>query len=146
MLKKKRKVTYIATGLGSNQDKAWQARLKKHINRRPDFWQLIESNVNIVATIKKTPPKSYILIDSLGGLVYSQLKEDECTWNKFTTKFISLLSKKSRNMIIVSEEVGWSVIPYSHEGYIFRERLTLLSESLSKILVGLVADESYYPY
>jgi len=124
-------VTYIATSKPRPNDLDWQKRIELHRRRRPDSWTLIEYPKDICKAIESINGNQSILIDSLGGLVEQHLIEDADLWNKFQIKFLNFLSKVNLCIVVVSEEVGWGIVPATPIGHLFRERHSTLTSLIS---------------
>tara|TARA_B100000575_G_scaffold150839_1_gene120324 strand:- start:521 stop:1078 length:558 start_codon:yes stop_codon:yes gene_type:complete len=125
-------VAYIATSKPRPNDPEWQKRIDLHKKRRPDKWMLIEHPEDICTAIESIRGNHSILIDSLGGLVEQHLIEDDDKWNYFQFKFLKSLSKDDICIVVVSEEVGWGIVPATPIGHLFRERLSTLSSLISR--------------
>ena len=132
LIKKQVHVTYIATSKPRLNDPVWQKRIDLHRMRRPDSWKLIENSVDICKEIKSIKETESILIDSIGGLVESQLIEDDDQWNDFQIKFLNCLSEDNLCIVVVSEEVGWGIVPATPIGHLFRERHSTLTSLISR--------------
>ena len=124
-------VTYIATSKPRPNDLDWQKRIDLHRKRRPDSWTLIEHPKDICKVIESIEGNQSILIDSLGGLVEQHLIEDDVQWNNFQIKFLICLSEKNL-FIVVSEQVGWGIVPSTPIGHLFRERHSTLNSLISR--------------
>ena len=72
------------------------------------------------------------MIDSIGGLVEQYIIQNNDEWISFQNKLLECLISKNKAIIVVSEEVGWSVVPSTAIGYLYRERLCNLTSLLSK--------------
>ena len=125
-------VTYIATSKPRPDDPEWQKRIEFHRKRRPDCWTLIEHPKDICNVIESIKGIHAILIDSLGGLVEQHLIEDDDHWNKFQIKFLDCLSEDNFCIVVVSEEVGWGIVPATPIGHLFRERHSKLTSLISR--------------
>ena len=125
-------VTYIATSKPRPNDSDWQDRIDIHRERRPDSWSLIEHPKDISNAIESIKGNESILIDSLGGLVEHHLVEDDNQWNNFQIKFLNCLSEDNLCIVVVSEEVGWGIVPATPIGHLFRERLSTLTSLISR--------------
>ena len=125
-------VTYIATSKPRAHDPDWQKRIDLHRKRRPDSWTLIEHPKDICKAIESFKGNESILIDSLGGLVEQHLIENDDEWNNFQIKFLSCLLEDNLCIIVVSEEVGWGIVPSTPIGHLFRERHSTLSSLISR--------------
>mgnify|MGYP001281485956 FL=1 len=135
LIKEQQYVTYIATSKPRPNDPDWQKRIDIHRKRRPDSWSLIEHPSDLCKTIQSISGNESILLDSLGGLVEDHLIENDVQWEIFQNKFLNSLIKNNLCIIVVSEEVGWGIVPATPIGHLFRERhsnLTSLISSHSK--------------
>tara|TARA_Y100001968_G_C19094314_1_gene589311 strand:- start:112 stop:675 length:564 start_codon:yes stop_codon:yes gene_type:complete len=128
-------VTYIATSLNRPEDKDWLERIRKHKLRRPSDWTIMESPINLSESLNIIDNKHVILIDSLGGYISSNLHLDNYKWKNESKLLINTIDKicKYQKIIIVSEEIAWSVVPSTNIGNKFRDRLSYLSAKLAKI-------------
>ncbi|WP_269624818.1 bifunctional adenosylcobinamide kinase/adenosylcobinamide-phosphate guanylyltransferase [Prochlorococcus marinus] len=125
-------VTYIATSKPRPNDSDWQVRIDIHRKRRPDSWTLIEHPKDICQAIESIEGNESILIDSLGGLVEQHLIKDDDQWNNFQMKFLNCLSEDNLCIVVVSEEVGWGIVPATPIGHLFRERHSTLTSLISR--------------
>ncbi|AAQ00019.1 MULTISPECIES: bifunctional adenosylcobinamide kinase/adenosylcobinamide-phosphate guanylyltransferase [Prochlorococcus] len=126
---KEKNVTYIATHEVIYDNKDWIERIRLHKQRRPSHWQLIETS-DISSSLKSIDKGNSILIDSLGGVVSKYLNYDSVKWNTYSSLIIEKLTKFEGVIVIVAEEIGWGVSPYTESGNIFRDRLSELTEKL----------------
>jgi len=125
-------VTYIATSKPRPNDPEWQKRIDLHRKRRPDIWSTIEHPKDLCKEIQSIEGNESILIDSLGGLVEHHLVEDDNQWNNFQIKFLNCLSEDNLCIVVVSEEVGWGIVPATPLGHLFRERHSTLTSLISR--------------
>ena len=132
LIKDQDSVTYIATSKPRPNDPDWQERINLHRMRRPDCWNLIENPKNICKAIESIKRNQSILIDSLGGLVENHLIEDNDQWNNFQNKLLNCLTKDNLCIVVVSEEVGWGIVPATPIGHLFRERHSSLTSLISR--------------
>ncbi len=135
LIKEQQYVTYIATSKPRPNDPDWLKRIDIHRKRRPDSWSLIEHPTDLCKTIQSISGNESIILDSLGGLVEDHLIENDVQWEIFQNKFLNCLIENNLCIIVVSEEVGWGIVPATPIGHLFRERhsnLTSLVSSHSK--------------
>ena len=125
-------VTYIATSKPRPNDSDWQDRIDIHRERRPNSWTLIEHPKDLCKEIELIEGNESILIDSLGGLVEHHLVEDDNQWNNFQIRFLNCLSEDNLCIVVVSEEVGWGIVPATPMGHLFRERHSTLTSLISR--------------
>ena len=131
LIKNQKSVTYIATSKPRPNDPDWQQRIDLHRKRRPDRWKLIEHPKDICNAIESMSGNVSILIDSIGGLIEQHLREDDTEWEIFQDKLINCLIQKNLCIVVVSEEVGWGIVPATPLGHLFRERHSTLTSLIS---------------
>jgi len=124
-------VIYLATSKPRPDDPDWQKRIDLHRKRRPDRWTLIEYPTDICKAIKSLSGNESILIDSLGGLVEHHLIKDDVQWKIFQKNFINCITDDNLCIVVVSEEVGWGIVPATPIGHLFRERHSTLTSLIS---------------
>ena len=132
LIKDQESITYIATSKPRENDPEWKKRIDIHRKRRPSTWKLIEHPLDICNVIRSTEENESILIDSIGGLIEQHLMKKESEWESFQSKFLNCLQDKSYGIVVVSEEIGWGIVPATKIGHLFRERLTNLSLLLNR--------------
>lgn len=131
-------VVYIATSINNPDDLEWQARIKVHCDRRPSHWQLQEVPNALTEVISQTPSHGCILIDSLGTWLANQLEQSAEEWQTTEAALLDTLQHSAARIILVSEEVGWGVVPAYPAGRLFRDRLGTLARR-----IGILADQVY---
>jgi len=132
LINEHKSITYIATAIPRLNDAEWETRINIHKKRRPKCWKLLEHPLNICKEIESMHRDESILIDSLGGLVEQHLTNEEDQWQLFQENFINCLINTDLAIIVVSEEIGWGIVPSTPMGHLFRERLSNLSLLLSR--------------
>ena len=132
LIKEQDSIIYIATSKPRENDPEWEKRISIHRNRRPNNWKLIEHPESISDCIESIVNNESILIDSLGGLVEQHLTKKDAEWDSFQIEFINCLVNNNLGIVIVSEEIGWGLVPSTPIGHMFRERLSALSLLLSR--------------
>jgi adenosylcobinamide kinase / adenosylcobinamide-phosphate guanylyltransferase len=131
-------VVYIATSINNPDDFEWQTRVKLHRDRRPSHWQLREVPNALAEAIAETAPNHCILIDSLGTWLANQLELTSEEWQQTEATLLETLQNSAERIILVSEEVGWGVVPAYPAGRLFRDRLGTLARR-----IGVLADRVY---
>ncbi len=132
LIKDQKSITYIATSKPRDNDQEWEKKIMIHKNRRPNTWKLIEHPEDICKVIESIGEHDSILLDSLGGLVEQHLIQKDNEWDLFQRKFVNCFVMKNYCIIIVSEEIGWGLVPATPLGHLFRERLSNLYSLLSR--------------
>ena len=132
-------ITYIATAAHNPNDPEWEARIAQHQQRRPESWKVLELNRELISYLQKQQdPTSCLLIDSLGTWLATWLEKSEEDWEPIATEFTEVMTNYKGTVILVSEEVGWGVVPAYPMGRLFRDRLGTLNQTL-----GVMAQEAY---
>ena len=119
------------------EDDEWAARIEKHKNRRPDWWGTLE-------TIEVAGPlagdRRAILLDSVGTWLSGVLDacgawEEREGWREALDAQIEELLRVWRErpfpLVAVSDEVGWSIVPATESGRLFRDQLGRLNAKLA---------------
>ena len=125
-------VTYIATGPQRPEDSAWQQRLQRHRQRRPGHWRCLElaEPQQIPAALAALEVGELALVDALGTWVASALELEESGWQRLSQELLAVLPPVTGHVILVSDQVGWGVVPATAIGGRFRDRLTRLERQL----------------
>ena len=132
LIKDQQSITYIATSKPRLNDSEWLRKINIHKKRRPDSWKLIENPQDIFTAIESKNNDQSFLLDSLGGLVEQHLKDNLEDWESFQYNFINLLKKNDYGIIVVTEEIGWGIVPATPIGHLFRERHSTLTSLISR--------------
>ncbi|MFH2137369.1 MAG: bifunctional adenosylcobinamide kinase/adenosylcobinamide-phosphate guanylyltransferase [Candidatus Omnitrophota bacterium] len=134
----KAKVSFLATC--QPQDAEMKKRVKKHKNSRPKSWKTIEEPIEISKVISKLKINEVLIIDCLtlwiSNLLLSGLTEKEILKN--IKEFVTVLKESKASIIIVSNEVGWGIVPDNKLARIFRDIIGTAHQIIAK-----VSDEVY---
>jgi adenosylcobinamide kinase/adenosylcobinamide-phosphate guanylyltransferase len=131
-----KKVTYIATGIKT--DKEMKKKIAEHIKSRPENWLTIEEPVDLIKALNKTE-SPVIVIDCLNfwlANIMRDMKEKKII--EHTEKLCCALKKKKTINIIVSNEVGLSLVSTHTSGRLFQNFLGRVNQIVAKH-----ADEVY---
>lgn len=131
-------VVYIATAQTNRDDREWEARIKKHRQRRPEHWICQEVPVELAKAIAQSPPTHCLLVDSLGTWLANLIEQDDSAWDAAEQQLLTALKETKTDVILVAEETGWGVVPAYALGRRFRDRLGSLSRK-----VGAIATDVY---
>ena len=125
-------VTYVATGPQRPEDSAWQQRLQRHRQRRPDHWRCLElaEPQHLAGALAALDADELALVDALGTWVAAALEMEEGRWQQLSQELLQVLPPATGRVILVSDQVGWGVVPATAIGGRFRERLTRLERQL----------------
>ncbi len=140
------RVIYVATADPRPGDLEWEARLAAHQRSRPREWEVIESarsGRDLIEIINTAAPESAIIVDSLGTWLAAQMvspnsgAEDdavalEAALDADCRGLDAALRSASALMILVSEEVGWGIVPIYPSARVFRDVLGRLHQAIAK--------------
>ncbi|GAA0730813.1 bifunctional adenosylcobinamide kinase/adenosylcobinamide-phosphate guanylyltransferase [Clostridium malenominatum] len=133
LLKDKEDVLYIATSIFSDEE--MKDRVKKHRERRNPNWETYEGYMDLHKALEKTK-KNYVLLDCVTimttNIMFSGNRDlEEMTMDEIDqitikikdefTKFINKGIELDKTIVMVTNEVGWGVVPPTKLGRIFRD-------------------------
>lgn len=130
-------VRYLATGAGDDTDEAWTARVATHRARRPASWQTAESAD--VATELHSHPGSAALVDDIGGWLTAAMDRTGA-WDSPQTPaalrdavgdLVAAVRGFGSPLVLVSPEVGLTVVSASAAGRHFSDALGMLNQQLA---------------
>ncbi|MGN6522946.1 MAG: bifunctional adenosylcobinamide kinase/adenosylcobinamide-phosphate guanylyltransferase [Actinomycetes bacterium] len=148
-------VTYVATGVGHEDDAEWQARVRAHQQRRSPTWSTVETTDVPAALAAATGP---VLLDCL-SLWLTAVLDDAGAWNdvapatsdagraqepwrpaldRACEELVGALRDCPHPVVVVTNEVGSGVVPASGAGRIFRDELGRLNARVGRIADDLV--------
>ncbi len=127
-------VRYIATGSSGGDDgsdPAWLRRVAAHRDRRPAAWSTVET-VDVAGQLGRDG--SPTLVDDLGGWLTAVL--DRRGWDgapivSDVDELVSAVHRCSAELVVVSPEVGLTVVPATESGRRFADELGGLNRRLA---------------
>ena len=130
-------VTYVATGPRAD-DAEWAARIAAHRARRPATWTTLETTDLPAALGSLRGP---VLVDCLGTWLTAQLDDlgawdgDRTDWEPLVAERIGALADavqgSSQDLVIVTNEVGLTLVPDNRAGRIFADWLGLTNQRVA---------------
>ena len=132
---------YLATGVAV--DAEMSERIRRHQERRPAEWQTVEAPLNPVGAVQglhftaSNPP--VLLLDSLDGWVSNLLFEHEnappaeleARVVGAVQRFASFVAELDADAVIVSTEVGHSLVATSSLGRQFQDLLGTVNQTIA---------------
>jgi adenosyl cobinamide kinase/adenosyl cobinamide phosphate guanylyltransferase len=130
-------VLYIATLQPSDEE--MKTRIAKHRSRRPKTWRTLEVKLELSQAIQNASEK-VILVDCLSGFIsnivleHEHLGEDRVIEKvlESTKELTNILQTSTKTIIIVTNEVGYGVVPEYPLGRWFRDALGLANGHVAK--------------
>ena len=153
------KVSYVAPGPPPDgSDPEWAQRISLHQARRPANWST-EETAELAELIRAADHP--VLIDSLSTWL-THLIDDLDAWDdrglaeshveEETVRLLHALGSATVDVVLVSDEVGLSVVPSTSSGRMFRDELGRLNAAVSAVsdhvflvVAGRVLDLSACP-
>ncbi|MGB8390785.1 bifunctional adenosylcobinamide kinase/adenosylcobinamide-phosphate guanylyltransferase [Mycobacterium sp.] len=130
-----RPVRYLACGPAVEADAAWAHRVAEHRGRRPAHWSTVETDD--ITTQLRQSPDAPTLIDDLGGWLTCTLDRNNAWDNGSVAGAIDDLLAAVRTfgstLVLVSPEVGLTVVPATASGRRFADELGSLNQRVAAL-------------
>lgn len=129
-------VRYIATAVGGEDDPQWRSRIETHQRRRPQSWTTQEAGADparLAAVLAEAKPDDTLIVDDLGGWVAALLdparqpNDDLAT----VTALAAAVRACAGRVVLVSPEVGLSLVPTTPVGRAFADALGTANQALA---------------
>jgi adenosylcobinamide kinase/adenosylcobinamide-phosphate guanylyltransferase len=126
-------VRYVATGTTS-ADAEWSNRVAAHRKRRPPHWSTVES-IDVATQLRAAGGPT--LVDDVGGWLVAAM--DRCdAWNAGSVSddvdgLAEAVAAFRDPLVLVSPEVGLSVVPATESGRRFADELGVLNQRLAAL-------------
>lgn len=135
-------VTYVATAYPPGEDAEWQQRVALHRSRRPAAWQTLETtDLTGLLTADGGP----LLVDCL-TLWLTRLMDEHDAWDDQAWSAGGATSVRldvealvagvracTRDLVLVTNEVGQGVVPPTAPGRRFRDEMGLLNTAVAEV-------------
>ncbi|MGO4598839.1 bifunctional adenosylcobinamide kinase/adenosylcobinamide-phosphate guanylyltransferase [Terrabacter sp. 2RAF25] len=136
-------VTYVAAGRRATpDDPEWSRRVADHQSRRPDSWRTVET-ADVAATIAATAGP--LLVDCLGTWLTALV--DEAGWDDLEAaaevvraagdRLVESLCATTVPVVVVTNEVGWSLVATTASGRFFQDELGRLNAQVASVAAGV---------
>ncbi|WP_109508710.1 bifunctional adenosylcobinamide kinase/adenosylcobinamide-phosphate guanylyltransferase [Nocardioides speluncae] len=133
-------VTYVATAYSPGDDVEWQERVRIHQERRPAEWATVETTDLVTLLGVDGGP---LLIDCL-TLWLTRTMDHAGAWADEPTaavaaveaagdRLVAALRATSRDVVLVTNEVGQGVVPATPSGRRFRDQMGLLNTAVADV-------------
>ncbi len=140
-------VTYVATAAGSPEDIEWRARLTRHVRDRPASWRTVETaampHEAQLALFREAAPETCLLVDALGTWLAARIAAQielleidytvlEAQLDDEAAEFVDAILASPAEVIAVSEQIGWDLVPVAASGRLFRDAMGRMVQRLAK--------------
>nr|WP_043750822.1 bifunctional adenosylcobinamide kinase/adenosylcobinamide-phosphate guanylyltransferase [Methylobacterium nodulans] len=121
---------YVATAQG--YDDEMRARIADHRARRPAGWETRDAPRDLVGVLGATPPGRPVLVDCL-TLWLSNALLDEADLAAKTGALVAACTRHPGPLVLVSNEVGFGIVPDNALARRFRDEAGRLHQRLAAI-------------
>ena len=133
---------YLATGAAGDEEMS--ERIARHRERRGERWKTLEEPIGLAAALlRESRPDQPILVDCLTLWLGNLMGSERDVGQAFDALF-SVLPRLKGPVVMVSNEVGWGIVPDNALARRFRDhagelhqRVAALAESVVLVTAGL---------
>ncbi|MEB4210726.1 bifunctional adenosylcobinamide kinase/adenosylcobinamide-phosphate guanylyltransferase [Mycobacterium sp. 94-17] len=133
-------VHYLAPGPAGHGDPAWAHRIAAHRGRRPAHWSTIETDD--IATQLHRSPDTPTLVDDLGTWLTGALDRtgawDGGSVAHLVDEVLAAVGDFASPLVLVSPEVGLTIVPATAAGRRFADELGSLNQRLARLCERVV--------
>ena len=131
-------VRYLAPGPAGSSDAAWAHRIAEHRDRRPGHWSTVETE-EIATQLRESPTPT--LVDDLGVWLTGMLDRHH-GWDGGSVPgavrdeieaMLAAVGVFASTLVLVSPEVGLTVVPATAAGRRFADELGTLNQKLAAL-------------
>ncbi len=131
-------VRYVATGRRDAADAEWADRIERHRDRRPAHWTTVEiTHHRDLSAALRTP--GVTLVDDLGTWL-AGVFDDLAAWDaprgtvtSAVDGLVAAIADHPGTLVMVTPEVGMSVVPESRSGRLFRDEIGALNARVADL-------------
>jgi adenosylcobinamide kinase / adenosylcobinamide-phosphate guanylyltransferase len=140
-------VRYLATGEAANADPAWRRRIAEHRDRRPPHWSTVETDD--IATQLRQSPGTPALVDDIGGWL-TAVMDRRHAWKGGSVlvdvdDMLAAVAEFCSPLVLVSPEVGLTVVPTTESGRRFTDELGMVNQRLAVLCDQVVLVVAGHP-
>lgn len=121
---------YIATA--EARDEEMKTRIKSHQTQRDENWQTIEQPLDLTTELNKPYPQNTVILIDCMTIWLSNLMERNLNIKEHTNHLLEKLPDCSTDVILVSNELGLSIVPENALARKFRDEQGILNQKLAK--------------
>jgi adenosylcobinamide kinase/adenosylcobinamide-phosphate guanylyltransferase len=132
-------VRYLASRPTVRADAAWADRVAQHRGRRPAHWSTVETDD--IATQLRQSPDTPTIVDDIGGWLTATLDRNNA-WDDGSVAvpvretieaMLGAVSAFGSTLVLVSPEVGLTVVPATASGRRFADELGSLNQRIAAL-------------
>ena len=123
-------VVYVATATADDSEMA--ERIACHQRQRPEEWALVEEPLQLGEAIRReAAPERCLLVDCLSLWLVSALGQGESVFARERADLLAALAEVDGRVILVSNEIGWGVVPLGEETRQYVDELGRLNQAVA---------------
>lgn len=123
-------VCWLATAQAFDEE--MQERIIRHKAERPAHWQTLEAPLQLAAALKSAPGQ-FCVVDCLTLWLSNWLcSEDMAGWAQEKQAFINAAAAHQGTLLLVSNEVGFGIVPENALARLFRDEAGRLHQDIAK--------------
>jgi adenosylcobinamide kinase/adenosylcobinamide-phosphate guanylyltransferase len=128
-------VRYIATGADPDGDADWTTRIQAHRARRPSHWTTVET-IDVARQLRDEGTTA-TLVDDIGGWLTAVMDRRQA-WTGGSVAddaddLIESVGSFDSPLVMVSPEVGLTVVPQTASGRRFADELGMLNQRIASL-------------
>ncbi|MBO0870730.1 MAG: bifunctional adenosylcobinamide kinase/adenosylcobinamide-phosphate guanylyltransferase, partial [Micromonosporaceae bacterium] len=135
-------VLYVATAAIDEADPEWQRRIEEHRDRRPAGWRTEETSDDpgrLLSLLSEAEPGQTVLVDDLGGWLVTMLAGGRANAvHRPVEALADAVRGCTARVIIVSPEVGLTVVPGTKAGRAFADAAGTANRALAQVADAVV--------
>jgi adenosylcobinamide kinase/adenosylcobinamide-phosphate guanylyltransferase len=132
-------VRYLATGTVADTDPDWSARVAAHRGRRPAHWTTVECGAGCDDVVRQLRAESATptLLDDVGGWL-TETMDRRGAWTGASVdsdvdELVAAVTACTAPLVLVSPEVGLTVVPATEAGRRFADALGTVNQRLAAV-------------
>ncbi len=126
-----REQVYVATGSAADDEMA--DRIGHHQAQRGDEWTLIEESINLTDVLRRATGEQVVLVDCLTLWLTNLYAADrQGRWLEERSGFLTAVEQCPADVVLVSNEVGFGVVPLGAETRWFVDEIGRLHQALGR--------------
>ena len=102
-------VSFVATAEAGDDE--MRERIARHRAERPDGWHTIEEPWEIAGALRSVDPRALVIVDCLTLWLANVLDRSDATILAMAGDFTAAARSRHAPTVVVSNEVGWGVVP-----------------------------------
>jgi adenosylcobinamide kinase/adenosylcobinamide-phosphate guanylyltransferase len=125
---------FIATAVAFDEE--MKRRIVQHQKERGNLFHTLEEPVHLTETLSAVPPGTEVaLVDCLTvwiGNLYHHFQQSDAVVRSHVDEFLKVVPQVSYDLILVTNEVGWGIVPENPLARSFRDMAGYLNRQVAE--------------